>query len=200
MREASLSDINTGFTFTCQFQGQAWLQVAHVPVSQAGCLGLLTVEKRMLWLECCGVNSGEHSSQRWLIAGGAQLSRGDKVASVCHMVAYYMLSHQLITLRWKWAKHPNMKHIGGINAQLHVLALSHAILVMLSAAWNMSVSQVPHMQAVLSLPLTAEWLQRRCFPGELQPNHAGEITVWSCSQLLLWFLYPASHNYVFLDV
>ncbi len=36
-------------------------------------------------------------------------SRVDKVASVCHMVAYYMLSHQLITPRW--TKHPfwNMK-------------------------------------------------------------------------------------------
>lgn len=33
-------------------------------------------------------------------------SRVDKVASVCHMVAYYMLSHQLITPRWKWTKHP----------------------------------------------------------------------------------------------
>lgn len=98
-------------------------------LSQAGCLGLLTVEKRTLWLECCGVKSGEHSSQSWVIAGSSA-RRGDKVASVCHMVAYYMLSHKLISQHWKLTKHPftNMK------SRWHkcpwVFALSNVIQVM----------------------------------------------------------------------
>lgn len=45
------------------------------------------------------------------VLSDSSASRVDKVASVCHMVAYYMLSHQLITPHWKWTKHPfpNMK-------------------------------------------------------------------------------------------
>lgn len=71
MREASLRYKHRIY-FYMPLSAKTWLQVAHVLLSRVGCLALLTVEKRMLWLECCGVNSGEHSSQRWVIDGIAQ--------------------------------------------------------------------------------------------------------------------------------
>lgn len=90
MREASVGyKHGICFFFTCQFLGARLdYRFAHVLPSKAGCLGLLTVEKRMLWLECCGVNGGERSSLTLLSdSRRSSASSAVKVARVRHMFA-----------------------------------------------------------------------------------------------------------------
>lgn len=44
-------------------------------LSEASGFAFLTIQKRMLWLECCGVNSGDCLSQCWVLAGVVQGTR-----------------------------------------------------------------------------------------------------------------------------
>lgn len=62
MREAS-PEYKHRIYLNMPVSGPSMITGCPCVLSQAGCLGLLTVEKRTLWLECCGVKSGEHSSQ-----------------------------------------------------------------------------------------------------------------------------------------
>lgn len=175
MREASLGYKHRIY-FYMPVSGPSLITGCPCALSQAGCLGLLTVEERMLWLECCGVSSGEHSFQSWLIAGVSQPVKEIKWLLCVTWLQCYMPSHLLIT-RSFW-KRSQTWNVGDIIIQLNVVALSHAILVKLSAA---SIRSVIHQ----SYPISAtqhgvaedEKCGRRCFPGELQASHAREITV-----------------------
>lgn len=103
MREASVGYKHGICVLRASFSGPGLITGCPCAQSRAGCLGLLTVEKRMLWLECCGVNGGERSSPPLLSdswCGSA--SSADKVACAGHMVARYMPPHQVIKL----SRHP----------------------------------------------------------------------------------------------
>lgn len=126
MREASLGYKHRIY-FYMPVSGPSLITGCPCALSQAGCLGLLTVEERMLWLECCGVNSGEHSSQSWLIAGVCQPVKEIKWLLCVTWLQCYMPSHLPIT-RSFW-KRSQTWNVGNIIIQLNVVALSHAILV-----------------------------------------------------------------------
>lgn len=201
MREASLGYKHRIY-FYMPVSGPSLITGCPCALSQAGCLGLLTVEKRMLWQECCGVNSGEHSSQCWVIAGVAQ-----PVEEIKWLLSVTWLHTICFHIKWL---HPTGS---GLNARsqtwnagdinVHASSCSftcysgHAI----SSVERASITSVTHQ----SCPVTAThcWVGGWCFPGGVQPImcRSGGITV-CCLTQLLWFhlFYPASRNYIFWDV
>lgn len=113
------------------FSGLGLITGCPCAPSRASCLGLLTVEKRMLWLECCGVNGSDCSSTLLLSDSCcSSASHTDKVACARHMVACNMHSHHVIKLSF----HPcptlppqniKLKKQGNINARgSHLQVLS----------------------------------------------------------------------------
>jgi len=122
--EASLGYINTEFTFYMPVAEPGLITGRPCALSQAGCLTEPTAEERMLWLECCGVNSGEHSSRRWVMAGVAQPA--EQIKWLLFVTWLHTLS---VHISWFHptgsgfnTRFPNMKSIGDIN--VHAL-LTH---------------------------------------------------------------------------
>lgn len=144
------SNINIRFTFTFHFQGQAWLQVAHVLWAKPavwvywqqgrGCYGWKAMVRSVVnpppRADCC------HSARS-----------EDEVASFGHAASFH--------LKWLHAAGSGPNSSTWKEGCKNV-ALSHAILVMLSAARGVRhPAKVSHIKASLSL-------QRGWFPGELQ--------------------------------
>lgn len=146
-------DLNRRFTITCP---KRLIMGCPCALSQAGCLGLLTVEKRMLWLECCGVNSGGNSSQQGAIAGVPLQIKWRLPVTCLHTPRFHIDS-----------KHKNWRHIKRVHGPSHLLMnVSHSLLAGLAA--DRSVSVVPHQSRPRSQSLWGrETLDRRCFPGGL---------------------------------
>lgn len=189
MREASLRYKHRIY-FYMPVSGPSLITGCPCALSQAGCLSLQTVEKRMLWLECCGVNSGEHSSQRWLIAGVAQ-----PVEDIEVVVSVTWLPH---TIRF----HINRSHLtgSGLNTPFPNMKsferLECCVFLLFWSCYQQRGARVYRM-CHTSKPLCRchslhSGSGKKVISRRSPANLAGETTVF-CSrrQQLLWFSLPS---------
>lgn len=172
-------------------------------LSQAECLGLLTVEKRMLWLECCGVNSGEHSSQCWVMAGVAQAA-----GQIKWLLCVTWLHTICFCINWlhppgsgpKTHSMKSKRHTCSWGACLRSFSCYFGRFI--SSVEHGSLLRLSHIKAVyprhsLLSGQGSKW-EGRCFPKEVQNKHAEDLrytVVFSSQHLIIisfWMCEPVS--------